>query len=272
MKKIKYLVLTLLMYSFSQSVQAIEMTPPEETASQTTQEPTKQVIETTDSTTTQLDESAPVELNKEGNASQTQTLQTQASTTTINTEPVITNILVTGDYDDKATGVDYYKNITISLIGDNLTNHHFLTKEGLRWSDKTTVEVINSAIVGQANGHKAFGRQNAPNTPITLYRNHIGDSGRITFVGQTKSGIDLDLIWTVTDSNQEDWQNNSKYRHSTLPKGIGFYGEQSIPGSTGNSIVVVYNNTSHIGIKYQIVKHGTFDEQPVVLSFISTDI
>ncbi|WP_270625146.1 MucBP domain-containing protein [Varibaculum timonense] len=34
----------------------------------------------------------------------------------------------------------------------------------------------------------------------------------------------------------------------------------------------MYDNASNLGLRYQIVKHGTFVEQPVVVSFISTDI
>ncbi len=43
-------------------------------------------------------------------------------------------------------------------------------------------------------------------------------------------------------------------------------------GATGNSIVILYNNASNLALHYQIVKHGTKIEQPVVVSFISTDI
>lgn len=99
----------------------------------------------------------------------------------------------------------------------------------------------------------------------------MGDSGRITYVGRTRSGIDLDLIWTVTGSDKEDWAAHSGYANSKV-KGLGFTGEQFFPGARGNSIAVLYDNASNLGLRYRIVKHGTFLEQPVVVSFISTDI
>ena len=101
---------------------------------------------------------------------------------------------------------------------------------------------------------------------------NVGDSGRINYVGKTKSGVDLDLIWTVTGNDSADWKKNSGYYSSSRATGLAFTGEQSIPNSTGNSIVVLYTEANTLGLHYKIVKHGTLDEQPVILSFISTDI
>lgn len=186
-------------------------------------------------------------------------------------EPTITSFLVSGDVDNTKTGIDFYKNINIHLIGDNLTDKNFLTKEGLHWSDKTYVEVIKGSALGTINDAKTFGAQNTPDRDVVAYSNNIGDSGRINFVGKTKSNEDLDLIWTVSASDKEDWLKNSGYNDNRI-KGLGFAGEQFIPGSTGNSIVVLYNNSSNLSLNYKIVKHGTNEEMPVILSFISTDI
>ena len=101
---------------------------------------------------------------------------------------------------------------------------------------------------------------------------NVGDSGRINYVGKTKSGVDLDIIWTVTGSDSEDWKKNSGYYSSNRPTGLAFTGEESIPNTTGNSIVVLYTEANTLGLHYKIVKHGTLDEQSVILSFISTDI
>ncbi|MBF0780787.1 MULTISPECIES: MucBP domain-containing protein [unclassified Granulicatella] len=190
----------------------------------------------------------------------------------ISKNPTITQYIVHGELDSTKTGVDFYKNVSISLVGDNLTDRHFLTKEGLHWSEKTTVELITGKEIGILNDSNTFGVQNTPNVEIRAYSNNKGDSGRITFVGKTKSNEDLDLIWTVTDSDKEEWATNSGYANDNRIKGLGFTGEQYIPESTGNSIVVLYNNASNLGIHYKIVKHGTMEEMPVVLSFISTDI
>ncbi|WP_171968159.1 MucBP domain-containing protein, partial [Streptococcus salivarius] len=91
------------------------------------------------------------------------------------------------------------------------------------------------------------------------------------YIGKTLSGIELDLLWTVLESDKDEWASNSGY-NDNRPKGLGFAGEQSILGATGNSIVILYNNASNLALHYQIVKHGTKIEQPVVVSFISTDI
>ncbi|MBF0713423.1 hypothetical protein HZY83_01810 [Gemella sp. GH3] len=192
----------------------------------------------------------------------------KSSNTSISNIPQITHYVVNGEVDNTKTGIDFYNNISISLIGDNLTNRHFLTKEGLHWSDRTYVELIQGQELGILNDATTFGVQNTPSIEVKAYRNNKGDSGRINFVGKTKSNEDLDLIWTVIDSDKEEWANNSGYSNNNRIKGLGFAGEQFIPGATGNSIAVLYNNASNLGINYKIVKHGTMEEMPVVLSFI----
>ena len=190
----------------------------------------------------------------------------------VSKEPTITNVTVTGDFDKDAKGVDFFKKIQINLIGENLTDNNFLTKEGLHWSDKTTVELIKGVENGFINSETYLGKQNNPTTSVKAYMMNVGDSGRINYVGKTKSGVDLDLIWTVTGNDSADWKKNSGYYSSSRATGLAFTGEQSIPNSTGNSIVVLYTEANTLGLHYKIVKHGTLDEQPVILSFISTDI
>ncbi len=190
----------------------------------------------------------------------------------VSKEPTITNVTVTGDFDKDAKGVDFFKKIQINLIGENLTDNNFLTKEGLHWSDKTTVELIKGVENGFINSETYLGKQNNPTTSVKAYSMNVGDSGRINYVGKTKSGVDLDLIWTVTGNDSADWKKNSGYYRSSRATGLAFTGEQSIPNSTGNSIVVLYTEANTLGLHYKIVKHGTLDEQPVILSFISTDI
>lgn len=185
--------------------------------------------------------------------------------------PRILHHTVNGEIDGSKTGVDVYKNISISLIGENLTNRHFLTKEGLHWSEKTYVELIQGRELGVINDIYSFGVENTPEKEVKAYSNEEGDSGRIHFVGRTRSDEDLDLIWTVTGSNQEEWRAHSGFSDHRV-RGLGFVGEQFIPNTKGNSIVVLYNNASNLGLEYRIVKHGTMEEMPVILSFISTDI
>ena len=178
---------------------------------------------------------------------------------------------VSGDFNEGTRGPDYFKNIKIDLIGENLTDDNFLTEEGLRWTDKTEVELISGTEVGHLNRSSNFGSER-PSVPVKMFSTDNGSSGRITYVGKTKSGIDLDLIWEIEDSDKDDWEANSGLnRHGSI-RGIGFSGEQFFPNAIGNSISVLYNNANNISINYKIVKHGTMDENQVVLSFISSDI
>ena len=203
---------------------------------------------------------------------QTEKPKQETGSPPVSKEPTITNVTVTGDFDKDAKGVDFFKKIQINLIGENLTDNNFLTKEGLHWSDKTTVELIKGVENGFINSDTYLGKQNNPTTSVKAYSMNVGDSGRISYVGKTKSGVDLDLIWTVTGNDSADWKKNSGYYSSSRPTGLAFTGEQSIPNTTGNSIVVLYTEANTLGLHYKIVKHGTLNEQPVILSFISTDI
>ncbi len=187
------------------------------------------------------------------------------------TEPTITNVEISGGVDPSVTGTDFFKDVEINLEGNNLTDDNFLTEEGLHWSDKTYTEIIQGKENGIINDPERFGASNTPSTPVMAYSTNVGDSGRINYIGKTLSGIELDLLWTVLESDKDEWASNSGY-NDNRPKGLGFSGEQSILGATGNSIVILYNNASNLALHYQIVKHGTKIEQPVVVSFISTDI
>lgn len=189
--------------------------------------------------------------------------------TSDNRDPVIEEVNVLGDLNRSAKGIGYFKDITISLVADNLTDDNFLSPEGLHWSSRTGVELIKGQILGDFD-FSTF-PNDVPNARVKAFRINDGDSGRITYVGKTRSGIDLDLIWTVTGSDKEDWEANSGFANSKV-KGLGFIGEQFFSGASGNSIAVLYDNASNLGLRYQIVRHGSQVEQPVVVSFISTDI
>ena len=185
--------------------------------------------------------------------------------------PYIKEYAVAGEYNRDKRGIEYFANITISLIGENLTDDHFLTEEGLHWSQRTETQLITGVELGNYD-FSAFPNE-APNREVKAYRIENGDSGRLTYVGKTKSGVDLDIIWTIIDSDKSDWEQNSGYLNTgTGVKGVAFTGEQFFRGGSGNSIAVLYNRASNLGINYKIVKHGTFEEMPVILSFISSDI
>lgn len=114
-----------------------------------------------------------------------------------NKEATIVDVLVTGDLNKSAKGVDYFKDIKISLVGENLTDDNFLTKEGLHWSDKTFVELIKGSERGIINKTQIFGPENTPKIPVKAYSINPGDQGRINFVGKTKSGIELALYLQI---------------------------------------------------------------------------
>lgn len=185
--------------------------------------------------------------------------------------PYIKEYAVSGEYNRGKRGIEYFANIIISLIGENLTDDHFLTEEGLHWSQRTETQLITGVELGNYD-FSAFPNE-APNREVKAYRIENGDSGRLTYVGKTKSGVDLDIVWTIIDSDKSDWEQNSGYLNTgTGVKGVAFTGEQFFRGGSGNSIAVLYNRASNLGINYKIVKHGTFEEMPVILSFISSDI
>lgn len=100
-----------------------------------------------------------------GNSSKKSTAE--KSTTSMSKTPQITHYAINGAVDPSQSGLDFYKNISISLIGENLTEDHFLTKEGLHWSDKTTVELIKGKELGILNDEAIFGAQN---TQVFLFK------------------------------------------------------------------------------------------------------
>ncbi|MCD8862351.1 hypothetical protein K2V64_11065 [Mammaliicoccus sciuri] len=186
--------------------------------------------------------------------------------------PRIVDVEIEGKGDKNKSGISYFDNIKLNITGENITDDNLLTKEGLHWSDKTYVDIITGKEKGIINHSDTFGAQNTPNVPVKAYSMNNGDKGRINYVGTTKSGINLDLLWTVKNSDREDWKKNSGYNNDNRIKGLAFTGEQFIPNTNGNSIVTLYNEANKLSLSYQIVKHGTYEENPVLVNFISTDI
>ncbi len=186
-------------------------------------------------------------------------------------EPSITSVEVFGEVNEDAKGVEVFEDIDISITEEGMTNDHFLTEEGLHWSEDTYVEITKGSSTGTMDD-PMFWSNKRPKATIPSFSMNNGDMGRIVNVGQTKSGKKLDLIYTVKDTNKEEWEANSKYKGNGTTRGLGFVGEQYIQNSTGNSIVTVMSGTNYVSMFYQIVEHNTFKEMPVVLSFITTDI
>ena len=185
-------------------------------------------------------------------------------------DPAISTIEATGSVANDITGPATLDGINITIKANNLVPNNFLTPDGLHWSENTQV----IPIVGQATGQisaENFGGTDAPTIPATTYTMNAGDSGRITNVGRTLAGTNLDLIYKVISTDESSWQAPAEST-SDCPIGLAFTGEQNIVNSDGNSIVALYYGANNVNLNYQIVVHNTNFQIPVLASFITTDI
>ena len=166
-------------------------------------------------------------------------------------DPVITSISATGSVANDITGPATLDDINVTIKASNLLPNNFLTPEGLHWSENTQV----IPIVGQASGQVSSENfeQDGPTIPATAYTMNVGDSGRITNIGTTLAGTNLDLIYRVISTDATSWQDSSESSNS--PIGLAFTGEQNIANSDGNSIVALYFGANNVNINYQIVAH-----------------
>ncbi|MGF2047106.1 cell wall anchor protein [Lactococcus lactis] len=185
-------------------------------------------------------------------------------------DPDISSISATGSVANDITGPATLDGINITIKANNLVSNNFLTPDGLHWSENTQV----IPIVGQATGQisaENFGGTDGPTIPATTYTMNAGDSGRITNVGTTLAGTNLDLIYKVISTGESSWQAPAEST-SDCPIGLAFTGEQNIANSDGNSIVALYYGANNVNLNYQIVVHNTNFQIPVLASFITTDI
>ena len=208
------------------------------------------------------------------NAAPVTNAQSTAAATTTPAEkqpPKVVSTKVDGEPDVNTTGIEVFDPVQVTVKTDHFTNDNLLTKDGLGWTEDTEVIPIRGHAVGIINEGTYWGKEN-PSEPVTAYSFNQGDSGRITYIGKTLSRIDLDLIYTIKNTDADIWNAYSGMGHRRFTKGIAFTGQQYIPGSDNNSIVVLYRGANSIQIDYQIVKHDTFEEMPILVSFITTDI
>jgi len=185
-------------------------------------------------------------------------------------DPVISSISATGSVANDITGPATLDDINITIKANNLVPNNFLTPDGLHWSENTQF----IPIVGQATGQisaENFGGTDGPITPATSYTINAGDSGRITNVGTTLAGTNLDLIYKVISTDESSWQAPAEST-SDCPIGLAFTGEQNIANSDGKAIVALYYGANNVNLNYQIVVHNTNFQVPVLASFITTDI
>ena len=185
-------------------------------------------------------------------------------------DPVISSISATGSVANDITGPSTLDDVSITIKANNLVPNNFLTPDGLHWSANTEVIPITGQTTGQISTEN-FGQTDGPTIPATTYTMNAGDSGRITNVGRTLAGTNLDLIYKVISTDESSWQ-APKESTSDCPIGLAFTGEQNIANSDGNSIVALYYGANNVNLNYQIVVHNTNFQIPVLASFITTDI
>ncbi|MDN6288588.1 MAG: cell wall anchor protein [Lactococcus lactis] len=185
-------------------------------------------------------------------------------------DPVISTIEATGSVANDITGPATLDGINITIKANNLVSNNFLTPDGLHWSANTEVIPITGQTTGQISTEN-FGQTDGPTIPATTYTMNAGDSGRITNVGRTLAGTNLDLIYKVISTDESSWQAPEEST-SDCPIGLAFTGEQNIANSDGNSIVALYYGANNVNLNYQIVAHNTNFKIPVLASFITTDI
>ena len=185
-------------------------------------------------------------------------------------DPVISTIEATGSVANDITGPATLDGINITIKANNLVSNNFLTPDGLHWSANTQVIPITGQVTGQISTEN-FGQTDGPTIPATTYTMNAGDSGRITNVGRTLAGTNLDLIYKVISTDESSWQAPAEST-SDCPIGLAFTGEQNIANSDGNSIVTLYYGANNVNLNYQIVAHNTNFQIPVLASFITTDI
>ncbi|WFB96422.1 cell wall anchor protein [Lactococcus lactis] len=185
-------------------------------------------------------------------------------------DPAISTIEATGSVANDITGPATLDDINITIKANNLVPNNFLTPDGLHWSANTEVIPITGQTTGQISTEN-FGQTDGPTIPATTYTMDAGDSGRITNVGRTLAGTNLDLIYKVISTDESSWQAPAEST-SDCPIGLAFTGEQNIVNSDGNSIVALYYGANNVNLNYQIVVHNTNFQIPVLASFITTDI
>jgi hypothetical protein len=184
--------------------------------------------------------------------------------------PHLRGVKVTGSVNTDMTGSGVLDNLEITLNANNITDSNELTPDGLHWSDDTQVIPNSQSTATGTMSDQNFG-VDGPSKPATAHTINPGDGGRITNVGETLSGISLDIIYTVISSDQATWNANNTADPAT-PQGLAFTGEQYISGADGNSIVALYYGANNLNILYQIVVSGTNIEVPLLISFVATDI
>jgi hypothetical protein len=113
-----------------------------------------------------------------------------------NQDPQITDVKVTGSVNNDMTGSGVLDNLEITLNANNITPNNELTPDGLHWSDDTEVIPNAQSTATGTISSSNFG-VDGPSKPATAYTINPGDGGRITNVGQTLSGISLDIFYTV---------------------------------------------------------------------------
>ncbi len=143
-------------------------------------------------------------------------------------------LYVTGEFDTNATGLDYYKNITVVTLDPNAK-----AAQSLGWQDNTTISNANGVTVTShdtANDPAIYGT-----TSDFLYKiteATVGDTFTLNNIGTATDGTNINAIVTITKASSLTDQEDSWF----------------VIGKTAdNGIAVDYWNYDNLGLSFQFV-------------------
>ncbi|WP_431770598.1 putative cross-wall-targeting lipoprotein signal domain-containing proteiin [Streptococcus gallolyticus] len=143
-------------------------------------------------------------------------------------------LYVIGEFDTNATGLDYYKNITVVTLDPNAK-----AAQTLGWQDNTTISNVNGVTVTShdtANDPAIYGT-----TSDFLYKiteATAGDTFTLNNIGTATDGTNINAIVTITKASSLTDQEDSWF----------------VIGKTAdNGIAVDYWNYDNLGLSFQFV-------------------
>lgn len=158
-------------------------------------------------------------------------------------------LYVIGEFDTSATGLDYYKNITVVTLDPNAK-----AAQTLGWQDNTTISNANGVTVTShdtANDPAIYGT-----TSDFLYKiteATVGDTFTLNNIGTATDGTNINAVVTITKASALTDKEESWF----------------VIGKTAdNGIVVDYWNYDNLGLSFQFVDDNGNAVKLVVASVV----
>ena len=158
-------------------------------------------------------------------------------------------LYVTGEFDTSATGLDYYKNITVVTLDPNAK-----AAQTLGWQDNTTISNANGVTVtshNTANDPAIYGT-----TSDFLYKISeatAGDTFTLNNIGTATDGTSINAIVTITKASALTDKEDSWF----------------LIGSTAdNGITIDYWNYDNLGLSFKFVDNNGNAIKLVVASVV----